>query len=340
VDLFRFHGIVGQVVVVEVLARRLGSPVDSVVRLVDPTGRAVAWNDDHPDASLGLGTHAADSYLLAKLEREGPHYVRMADAQAHGGADHAYRLRIGPPRPDFSLLVAPASLNLRAGRAEVVTAQVVRHDGFDGDVEVTMEGAPEGFELHGGIVPAGRDRVRMTVLGPPAALDAPVALVFRGRATVAGREIRHDAVPCEDVMQAFAWRHLVPAAACLAMVTGEGRNAPLPKWEQRRPVRIPSGGRASVRLAGLPRGALQRVHFDLDEPPAGVSLEDVREEDGAVVLVLRADRKAAVPDTGDNLIVEVYSGPAEPRKAGPKAKPPPERYLGVLPALPIEVLPK
>ncbi|HVG94477.1 MAG TPA: hypothetical protein VND21_08525 [Planctomycetota bacterium] len=336
VDDVVFHGIVGQVVVVEVLARRLGSPLDSVVRLVDPTGRVVAWNDDHPDPTFGLMTHAADSWFLTKLDREGKFHVRIADAQGHGGPDHGYRLRIGPPQPDFSLVVTPASVNVRAGRAEVVTAHVVRRDGFDGDVVVSLASAPSGFVLSGGVVPAGRDRVRMTLAGPAAPRADPVPLVFEGKAVIAGRDVVRTGTPADDVMQAFAWRHLVPAQAWLATVTGAGRDLPLPRWEKRRPVRLPHGGRATVRLEGLPRGSLARVHFDLDDPPAGVTLDDVREEDGGVVLVLKSDRKTAVPGAGDNLIVEVYAGPAAPRAPGPRVRPPPERYLGVLPALPIE----
>ena len=38
----------------------------------------------------------------------------------------------------------------------------------------------------------------------------PVSLAIEGRAKIGKREVVHAAVPAEDRMQAFLWRHLVP----------------------------------------------------------------------------------------------------------------------------------
>jgi len=35
----------------------------------------------------------------------------------------------------------------------------------------------------------------------------PVNLTVEGRAKIDGRDVAHDAVPAEDRMQAFLWRH-------------------------------------------------------------------------------------------------------------------------------------
>ena len=65
--------------------------------------------------------------------------------------------------------------------------------------------------------------------------------VAQGRADVAGQELRRPAVPAEDMMQAFLYRHLVPAQEFLAVLLGK-RTAPLP-------VEIVKG--RSRRLVGL-----------------------------------------------------------------------------------------
>ena len=99
------------------LARQVGSPLDSLVRLLDSSGKVVAWNDDnnarvkflHVDR-IGLMTHQADSYLMAKLPETCTHYVQISDARSHGSASHAYRLRITAPRPGFELHATPLSL--------------------------------------------------------------------------------------------------------------------------------------------------------------------------------------------------------------------------------------
>ena len=38
----------------------MGSPLDSLLRLIDSSGRVLAWNDDHEDQESGLLTHQAD----------------------------------------------------------------------------------------------------------------------------------------------------------------------------------------------------------------------------------------------------------------------------------------
>ena len=52
VDVFRFEGRAGQRVVAEVLAARLGSPVDSFLTVYDAQGRVLAANDDHGGSML------------------------------------------------------------------------------------------------------------------------------------------------------------------------------------------------------------------------------------------------------------------------------------------------
>src|ERR1035437_1054506 len=62
-DVFRFDGRAGQEIVAEVSARRLNSPLDSLLRLTDAAGRELAVNDDTEDKGAALLTHQADSRL-------------------------------------------------------------------------------------------------------------------------------------------------------------------------------------------------------------------------------------------------------------------------------------
>jgi hypothetical protein len=100
-DVFRFEGRAGQAIVAEVYGRRLGSPLDSVLKLTDARGRQLAFNDDQDDAGAGLETHHADSRIMATLPAGGTYYLSIGDAQHQGGPEYAYRLRISAPRPDF-----------------------------------------------------------------------------------------------------------------------------------------------------------------------------------------------------------------------------------------------
>ena len=107
-DVFRFEGRAGQKIVAEVNARRLDSPLDSVLRLTDANGRQLAYNDDYIDKGAGLLTHHADSLIAVTLPADGTYYLHLADVESKGGPEYAYRLRISEPRPDFALLVVPS----------------------------------------------------------------------------------------------------------------------------------------------------------------------------------------------------------------------------------------
>ncbi len=165
-DVFCFEGQPGQEIVAEVYARRLDSPLDSVLKLTDSAGRQLAFNDDHEDKACGLITHHADSWLRAVLPSAGTYYLQLYDAQNQGGPEYAYRLRISPPRPDFELRVVPSSVNIRAGAAAPITVHALRRDGFNGPIDLELKDAPSGFRLSGAKIPAGQAKMRLTLTVP------------------------------------------------------------------------------------------------------------------------------------------------------------------------------
>jgi len=97
-DVFQFVGKSNATIVVEVQARRLDSPLDSVIKLTDAAGRVLAFNDDREDLGAGVNTHHADSWFMARLPAEGAYYVHLGDTARKGGEEYGYRLRISAPQ--------------------------------------------------------------------------------------------------------------------------------------------------------------------------------------------------------------------------------------------------
>ncbi len=335
VDVFQFEGRAGEEIVAEIYARRLHSPVDSLVRLTGASGQVLAWNDDHEDKASGLITHHADSYLRVKLPADGCYRLSVSDAQRQGGFGCDYLLRIGPPRPDFALRLTPSSINVRAGGAEPVCVHVVRKDGFEGPIEVVLKDAPAGFRLSGGRIPAGRDRLWMTLSAPREPLDRPAALQLEGVAQAGEETIRRPVVPAEDMMQAFAYRHLAPSRELLVAV-GPRRAGPPVEIVNRGPVRIPVGGAGYVRIR-CPRGIkIQNLTFELCDPPEGLSLGSVAAVPEGLSIQLKADGGKAKAGLADNLIIEAFG---QARSASGRKGPQAQRFsMGVLPAVPFEVV--
>ena len=220
-DTYSFKGKTHQQIVVEIIARKLNSPVDSVIRLTTEEGRQLAFNDDYEDKGAGLTTHHADSWLRYTLPEEGVYHVRVGDAQHQGGAGYAYRLRISPPRPDFGLRVVPSSITVRPGAKVPLTIYALRRDGFTGAIRLALKGCPEGFKLAGDSVPANKSQVKLTLEGVRSDQREPFALSVVGHAIIEGKQVTRQAVPAEDRMQAFLWRHLVPAREMEAVLVGK-----------------------------------------------------------------------------------------------------------------------
>lgn len=336
--MFRFQGHAGQQIVAEVLARRLDSPLDSFLRLTDASGKQLAFNDDFEDRASGLDTHHADSYLTADLPADGVYFLQLSDAQGQGGPDFGYRLRLSEPRPDFVLRVVPSGISVRPGMSVPVTVFALRRDGFTNAISLSLDNAPAGFSLSGARIAASADKAQFTLRAPAQPLERPIAITIAGQAPVGGKLVRHTAVPCEDMMQAFAYRHLVPAKELLVQVNGPQR--PFARDAFRilsdLPVKISRGGTASVRISTPSSAFLERFALELENPQEGISLENVSTMGNGVELVIRCD--ATKEASNGNVICSILprnSGLASTEKPANARRLP--RVVGSLPAIPVEI---
>jgi hypothetical protein len=352
IHVFRFDGKTGQTIIAEVMARRLNSPLDSVLKLTDGVGKEVAFNDDNTDKGAGLTTHHADSYLTATLPKDGSYLLYLRDTQHKGGPEYGYRLRISEPRPDFALRVVPSSINARAGNPVSATVFALRKDGFAEPISIKLKDAPAGFSLDKAVVPANTNQVKISLNAPLAPRAEPVTLKLEGRATVNGRELVHPAVPTQDMMQAFEYRHLVPSQELKVAVNGifmpKGAGTAV-KIASDLPVKIPAGGGAKVRLTTTSKYLSSRVRLELAEAPAGIVITSVTPSEDGLEVELKADAAKLKPGQKGNLIVAAYPAPPPPpppskkNKMKPQPKPQPvykSKPLGILPLIAYEVVAK
>lgn len=117
-DYYKFTAAAGQRVSIELLARRLGSPLDSMIRLLDAKGRELAYSDD----ALGLGS---DSLISYTIKEAGEYLVEVRDIRFQGGANFQYRLRLG----DFPCVTVPYPMGVQRGAAAQVSFAGAAVDG-------------------------------------------------------------------------------------------------------------------------------------------------------------------------------------------------------------------
>jgi hypothetical protein len=357
-DVFRFEGRAGQQIIAEVCARRIESPLDSVLELLDASGKRLAFNDDYDDKSDGLRTHHADSLISFTLPADGTYYVRLGDSQHHGGPEYAYRLRLSAPRPDFELRVTPSCLNTIAWRLNTLAVFAQRKDGFNGEIALRFKDNPDGLALDGRLIPQGQDQVRLTLATAAMLTGEPMRLCLEGRAMIDGKEVVHQAVPADEIMQAFFYKHLVPAQdftlvpedrfqfrqeAAQAAAAKKPANRPRSRRDfqhpmdvlSQQPVKIPAGGtvEVQVRMSWNRNGQAQ---VDLSDPPAGVAVERVSWTEKGIAVVLRGDAEKAQPGLKGNLMANAVLQSTVTEKDG-KAREV-RSLIGPLPAIPFEIV--
>ena len=103
-DYYRLKARRGQRVSVEVVAARLGSQLDPVLRLLDESGGEIAWADDSPGAG-------GDCRMTHTFAADGDYLLELRDVNYDGGGAYRYRLRVG----DSPLAVVPFPLGGKRG---------------------------------------------------------------------------------------------------------------------------------------------------------------------------------------------------------------------------------
>ena len=339
VDLFAFNGRAGDALIAQVEARYFDSPLDSLLRLFSPHGELLALNDDHMDKrdhlhlGPGLMTHYADSYLTYELPEDGRYLISIEDVQRSGGPAYKYRLRLSNPIPDFEARVSPSSLNVRPTGYSALRFYVNRLDGFDGAVEFRLVDPPQGMRLNHARVEAGQDEVWATLQWHSKKKFQLEKLQIEAVAGTEDREVSRPVVPADNSMQAFLWRHLLPAQELYALSFANYQRVAVAPNAMQVAVDFSAGKTVDVVLpiSRMPNKA-EFIKFRLLQAPAGVTLTESSLKEDGVHLQFQCVEKLAVQGSQGNLIVAVVDG-----RSNQKTKKVSQYPVGVLPAIPYQI---
>ncbi len=236
VDFFEFEGKKGDEWWIEVASERLGLPTDPSI-LVQQVSRGEKGATDKLTDVLELSDipspvkvssngyaydgppyNAGTSDILGKLviKENGLHRLQLTDL--FGGTrsepGNIYRLIIRRAAPDFALVSWAMHMELRNGDRNALSKPIAlrggatmafevvafRRDGFDGDIELSMEGLPKGVKAHGLKIPAGQSKGMMLITAQQDAPHGYSNAKFVGTSKIDGKVI---ARPCR--MASVAW---------------------------------------------------------------------------------------------------------------------------------------
>ncbi len=218
VDCFEFEAKQGETWWIEVASERLGRPTDPSI-IVQRVNKSEAnevvtdiaeFNDIPSPMKPSSNGYAYDGPpydggtldLIGKLDIKENGFYRLQLTDLFGGTRNddrnQYRLIIRQAAPDFALAAwglhmelrngdrnaLSKPISLRAGGTIALEVVVVRRDGFDGDIDLSMSGLPPGVTAAGLKIPTGKSRGIMLIT---AAENAPFGFAnasFVGTSTI------------------------------------------------------------------------------------------------------------------------------------------------------------
>ncbi len=156
VDFFRFAAKKDESFDVQVYARRLRSPLDSVLQILDENGRQLQVNDD---------AGGPDSSLRFKAPADGEYRIAVKDQLGRGGETFVYRAEITPVVSRVQLTLPNVSqkpsqerqvVPVPRGNRYAAMVRVLRTD-YGGELGLAAPSLPEGITMES--VPGGGDLV-------------------------------------------------------------------------------------------------------------------------------------------------------------------------------------
>lgn len=201
-DVYAFPAKKGEKFTFEVLARRYQSQLDSYLRILNDKGAALREDDD---LRQGKMLHS-DTWLEGwEAPADGTYYVEIRDVHLRGGDGFGYVLKITPTTPYFELLLDTDKTQLRPGTHNVLFVRATRKHGFNGEVQLHIDGLPTGVTATCGRILNSKypDGAIVLSASPDAPLSAANVRVW-GTATVPQGEgqppleLRADAVPYQE----------------------------------------------------------------------------------------------------------------------------------------------
>ncbi len=194
--------------VVEVFARRLGSPLDARLSVSAADGVELASVSDVTNG-VHLGTviqAECDPECMVEFPAAGEYVLSVGDDAGKGGRGYFYRARVRRPAPRFEAYAMKSGFTARTGGSTPFKVVLVRRDGFSGSVRLVDSTAVRFYRA------SSPSNLIDAVISPrPWEFNVESGLKIMAEATIDGVRSRVPVQPCDEYEQAFAWKHLLPA---------------------------------------------------------------------------------------------------------------------------------
>jgi hypothetical protein len=202
-DWYTFAAKKGETWNIEVFSNRLGAPTYMSIHLRNPAGKGSEIYTT-PLAEV-MTVHARQFFARSEdppayrftVPADGKYQLLIHDrgGDTVAGPRHTYRVRITRDQPGFHLVAMapdtnfPDTATVGAGGNQSLTVFAWRHDGFAGDIALSVEGLPPGVTCPPQVLAGTMRQTALVLNGAPGAAPWSGAIKVKGTATAHGRPV-------------------------------------------------------------------------------------------------------------------------------------------------------
>jgi hypothetical protein len=196
----------GETVTIDLASERLGAATFIGFTLRKPKSQTLLYeSQDNPETiATRFYAHSEDPVPYKFTAPEDGKFLlqvqnKLGDTVA--GPRQFYRLRVGPDRPDFQIILQSAANTrpetplLVPGGRQLLTVMAIRRDGFTGDIALEATGLPPGVTCPPTTMPGSMKSISLVLQAPAGATPALSDLVVKGTATIDGKPVVREAIP-------------------------------------------------------------------------------------------------------------------------------------------------
>lgn len=317
-DHFKFTAKQGQQFVFQGATRRLGSPADLYLRLLNKDGGQLAVADD-------VGT--SEGMINFTFPADGEYTLAVQDLHRRGGSEFAYRITVEPFRPGFTLAASAETLNVPAGGTALVTVTAVRQ-GYNGPIALNAADLPEGITATPTVLGPGQTTVALTLQSQPGTAVAGKIATVRivGTARIGDSDVVETAVTSEALKARFNGLPWSPRTLAETVAVAL---SPAPAFTLRaEPAELVFGKdlQAKVKLIAQ-RGEGQNEAITLAITPektlpngVTVAVNPIAKDQNEIELVFSANNQAALGEFTGVLVGTLKQGDVTTVQAAPGLK--------------------
>ena len=258
-DWYQISAKKGDKIIFKILGETLGSQADLFVRVLGKDGKSVITElDDRQDAKAAKfysGSTDPGSYVL-DIPDDGDYRFMVGSRQSSNlyGPRHHYQLKLSSPSGKFQLIAMPASnfrpdvISIPKGGATYISLFALRENGLKGDIEVKVEGLPEGCKAQKLVILESQDRASLVIEASEAAKGNSITKIT-ATSTINGKSITQEALPIGIVWPVTANQNVVTISrvdrSVVAEVVGD---APFLIKGNVDKAKIPQGDKGNIKI--------------------------------------------------------------------------------------------